>query len=1284
MIKEDKDMIKPIDYEGLRKKAMELISEFSSDSWTDYNTHDPGITIMEILCFALTELGLRADIPIKDLIAKSINEKKAGLYPSHDILTNKPVTKNDYRKLLIDIDGVKNAWLNEIKGHHNPIYKESIDNRLSWISSVEEFYHCHIKDVKATPFDYLEPYLYIFIYVIEQQLLKKCSNNYILLTSINFRQFFIKNNGLKEVEISFTNGECLKIYRNEGNLIFDEENFSSRNNFNAFYGKTNLTPMSCEYDSIRKLNEDEIKEMESLIDTLKEKYINVLSTDFYKFFYKYNYLKSLILYFDDNEQSFLKVFKNIYNELSFSSHMDKELICRGYWQVDVELEEDFPKDSREIKLAKIRNKLNKNRNLCELFPVVNIVEDEYVMLCLDIEISLKADVEEVLSNVVYRLDRFISPDIHFYSLKQMKEKKLNEEHYYSVEDIFNGPLLKNGFIDDNELAAAFPKKTLFASDLINEIMDVDEVIAVKNILMSSYHTDENGNLIPVEMPSGDTWQLPLDISRSTKLLIHHTVVNGNQTTVYNSKFIAFKGLLPYQISSQQLMNNINVLKAKDLPLPFKKEDLIEKAPSGQQMDLDFYYSIRNHFPKNYALKDDELKASESDDRKAKVMQLRAFLLFFDQILCNSFKQLSEFGKLLSFDSIQQTYFNQLSETLDAVKSLLTDDSPSEYLEKINEYSENKYVFQRRRNRFLDHLLARFGEEYYDYNELAENVFGTNADQHLIQMKERFLNNINTLQSERASAENIFATDWISGLEYRLRNFFGMSVNGFHVNAHILFHDSNEYLKNFNQSLTEENNAGEGKSHYFVISNNYGDFLKSNSFVSEEKRNNAIKCFYTHLKMIITSINDDRKELINLLMKIPDKVDFSNQDQIENQVLKTINLNKTQFLRFSNNKNRIKLLKWMFFKVKELNEKKVDLNNAIKNIMRNESILINRINVGRNEIIKEIFKLDFLDNSLKTNIRKILSKKLIYNYQQDELIESICKELNEISTENQKKKGIKELLLKNEQLLIEQGELGDISQQDNCQVEINLTPNISLNIEKIFKGNLWKFCITINIDSLKLLLNSTKEFKSEHETETAIYKAIEYLLDMYYMDKMLIFEHILLLEKNKSLNQDQLLPICNFENTALSFDPFSFCISIVLPGETKLNADPAFRRYIEKLIREMTPSHIFPRICWVNHKKMDKFEEAYQKWQDAYVKFKNKSAKNLDEARSDLVKTLNELETIYCRSILHDCTSDLVKKLNELETIYGRSILHDCTSTSSESTKPAVVLGSTYLGSINGD
>lgn len=141
MIKEDKDMIKPIDYEGLRKKAMELISEFSSDSWTDYNTHDPGITIMEILCFALTELGLRADIPIKDLIAKSINEKKAGLYPSHDILTNKPVTKNDYRKLLIDIDGVKNAWLNEIKGHHNPIYKESIDNRLSWISSVEEFYH---------------------------------------------------------------------------------------------------------------------------------------------------------------------------------------------------------------------------------------------------------------------------------------------------------------------------------------------------------------------------------------------------------------------------------------------------------------------------------------------------------------------------------------------------------------------------------------------------------------------------------------------------------------------------------------------------------------------------------------------------------------------------------------------------------------------------------------------------------------------------------------------------------------------------------------------------------------------------------------------------------------------------------------------------------------------------------------------------------------------------------------------------------------------------------------
>src|SRR3546814_18347409 len=58
-----------MDYELLRSLGLKYIEELGSKSWTDYNAHDPGITIMEQLCYALTELGYRSDFDILDLMA---------------------------------------------------------------------------------------------------------------------------------------------------------------------------------------------------------------------------------------------------------------------------------------------------------------------------------------------------------------------------------------------------------------------------------------------------------------------------------------------------------------------------------------------------------------------------------------------------------------------------------------------------------------------------------------------------------------------------------------------------------------------------------------------------------------------------------------------------------------------------------------------------------------------------------------------------------------------------------------------------------------------------------------------------------------------------------------------------------------------------------------------------------------------------------------------------------------------------------------------------------------
>ncbi len=103
-----------LDYSFLRKAGQEYIEQLSGKIWTDYNTHDPGITILEMLCYAISDLGLRLDMPIENILspedetAQKIDEQ---FFKASEILPSKPVNENDYRKLFIDIEGIKNCWL---------------------------------------------------------------------------------------------------------------------------------------------------------------------------------------------------------------------------------------------------------------------------------------------------------------------------------------------------------------------------------------------------------------------------------------------------------------------------------------------------------------------------------------------------------------------------------------------------------------------------------------------------------------------------------------------------------------------------------------------------------------------------------------------------------------------------------------------------------------------------------------------------------------------------------------------------------------------------------------------------------------------------------------------------------------------------------------------------------------------------------------------------------------------------------------------------------------------
>lgn len=122
-----------LDFATLRQEGIAFAQELSGNLWTDYNTHDPGVTILEQLCFGLTELAYQAGICVADYLANSqgkINYAEFGLLKPHDALPSAPVTPSDYCKLLLDaipsIDRIEVIPLVKSRKHYTGLYRVNI------------------------------------------------------------------------------------------------------------------------------------------------------------------------------------------------------------------------------------------------------------------------------------------------------------------------------------------------------------------------------------------------------------------------------------------------------------------------------------------------------------------------------------------------------------------------------------------------------------------------------------------------------------------------------------------------------------------------------------------------------------------------------------------------------------------------------------------------------------------------------------------------------------------------------------------------------------------------------------------------------------------------------------------------------------------------------------------------------------------------------------------------------------------------------------------------------
>lgn len=98
----------------LKQEGIRYLKAMAGQTWSNYNDSDPGVTILEQLCYALTELGYVNSFPIEDVLTGP-DQRIAWaqqFFAAEEILTTGPITVEDYQRLVLDnVPEVDNVYL---------------------------------------------------------------------------------------------------------------------------------------------------------------------------------------------------------------------------------------------------------------------------------------------------------------------------------------------------------------------------------------------------------------------------------------------------------------------------------------------------------------------------------------------------------------------------------------------------------------------------------------------------------------------------------------------------------------------------------------------------------------------------------------------------------------------------------------------------------------------------------------------------------------------------------------------------------------------------------------------------------------------------------------------------------------------------------------------------------------------------------------------------------------------------------------------------------------------
>lgn len=413
--------------------------------------------------------------------------------------------------------------------------------------------------------------------------------------------------------------------------------------------------------------------------------------------------------------------------------------------------------SSEVLVGAVAERLHAHRPLGMDFAAVEVLAEQYVQVQARIEIEPEAEPETVYTAILDKIAGYVSPSATFYTLAQRLAAGK------AMDEVFDGPALEQGFIDNGELSALTRRNALRVSDLLRAVMDVPGVALVAHLALGSggsgwqnWWLDLDSTLAPV-----------FDLEGSSIRLERRQIEVAVNEAVAKARYQAVQRGLAYR--------------------PASREDLDLLLPFGRERQVGSYYSAQHQFPEVYGLGAIGLPPQADVERRGQLKQLQAYLLFFDQLLANQFSQLAHLGELLGFDeAYPSTCFaaelDDPSLQVDALWRNPAAERRSHLQQAIEDPRQDPAAVPRnglRKQRLLDHLLARHAEQYSDSARYAAAPAGNAAayrqqKQKLAQDKQAWLYHYPALSAGRGSAANALAKDSRSGLEQRLCHKLGLA------------------------------------------------------------------------------------------------------------------------------------------------------------------------------------------------------------------------------------------------------------------------------------------------------------------------------------------------------------------------------------------------------------------------------------------------------------------------------------------------------------------------------